>query len=149
MSIRQLAIYLTAISVFTVANPAHAAQSQDFGDYIVHYNAITTEMLPPSVASAYSIQRSSNVVLLNITVLKEVMGTPGTPVNAEVEASAVNLTNQHHNVTMREIEEKNAIYYIGTLGVDNRETYQFTVMVTPEGMQQPFVVRFRQQFFTE
>lgn len=126
-----------------------AEQSQDFGDYVVHFNAITTNNLPPQAASAYNIQRSANKALLNITVLKKVMGAPGTPVEADVRAEAVNLTNQHHVLSMREVKEQNAIYYLGMLNVDDEETYDFTVTVSPEGVPQKFVVKFRQQFFTD
>lgn len=142
-------LFVAALFLALLPFRSQAVQSQDFGEFIVHYNALTTDMLPPPVASAYNIQRSGNVVMLNITVLREVLGTPGTPVEAKVDASAVNLTNQHHNVDMREIKEENAIYYIGTLGVDNLETYDFTILVTPKGQNDPFVVKFQQQFFTE
>lgn len=130
------------------ASRAMAEQSQDFGDYVVHFNAVNTDMLPPQIATHYNIQRSSGKVLLNITVLKKVLGAAASPVAAEVDASAVNLTDQHHDIAMRKVEEQGAIYYLGTLSVDNRETYDFTVEVTPEGREKPFVVKFRQQFFT-
>lgn len=148
MTARFPLVLLVAV-LLAAGGRAHAEQSQDFGDYVVHFNALTTDMLPPQVASGYNIQRSSNKVLLNITVLKKVLGAAAGPVEAKVDAEAVNLTDQHHDIAMREVKEQGAIYYLGTLNVDNRETYDFTVNVTPEGLQQPFVVRFRQQFFTD
>lgn len=131
-----------------VSGPAMAEQSQDFGDYVVHFNAVTTNLLSPDMASHYNIQRSSNKALLNITVLKKVLGAAASPVEAEVSASAVNLTDQYRRIDMRKVEEEGAIYYLGTMSVDNQETYDFTVNVTPEDREDPFVVRFRQQFFT-
>lgn len=145
----RLSLVLLFAVLLTVAGRVNAEQSQDFGNYVVHFNAVTTDMLPPQVASGYNIQRSSNKVLLNITVLKKVLGAAASPVEAEVDAEAVNLTDQHHNIPMRAVKEQGAIYYLGILSVDNRETYDFTVNVTPEGQEQPFVVRFRQQFFTD
>jgi hypothetical protein len=59
-----------------------AQQSQDFGDYVVHYNALNTNLIPPQVAQGYGITRSPNRALLNVTVMKKVMDTPGTPVQA-------------------------------------------------------------------
>lgn len=131
-----------------VSGRAIAEQSQDFGDYVVHFNAVTTDLLTPDMASHYNIQRSSNKALLNITVLKKVLGAAASPVEADVSASAVNLTDQYRKITMREVKEQGAIYYLGTMSVDNQETYDFTVNVKPEDLERPFVVRFRQQFFT-
>lgn len=71
---------------------ARAQQSQDFGEYVVHYNALNTNMIPPQVAQSYNIKRSPNRALLNVTVLKKMMDTPGTPVKAGVSANGTNLT---------------------------------------------------------
>jgi hypothetical protein len=127
-----------------------AQQSQDFGEYVVHYNAFNTNLIPPQVAKGYGIQRSSSRALLNITVLKKVMNTPGTPVTANVTVSATNLTGQLREVEMREIKDSgDAVYYIGELPVHNLETYRFDVNVEVAGEPEPFMVRFTHQFFTE
>jgi len=130
--------------------PTEAQQSQDFGDYVVHYNALTTNMIPPQVAQAYGIQRSSSRVLLNVTILKKVMDTPGTPVKAQVVASATNLTGQRRDLQIREINDsEGAVYYLGELPAHNLETFNFVVEATPNGEDEPLVVKFRQQFYTE
>ena len=54
---------------------ATAEQSDFFGDYTVHYNALPTDVLQPAVARSYGITRSKNRVLLNVSALKKVMGT--------------------------------------------------------------------------
>ena len=38
------------------SSQAIAQQSQDFGDYVVHYNALNTNLIPPQVAQGYGIQ---------------------------------------------------------------------------------------------
>ena len=73
---------------------AQAEQFQDFGDYVVHFNALPTSFLDPAVAKNYRIVRSKNRAMLNITVLKKVMGTAGSPVRATVTASAKNLSTR-------------------------------------------------------
>ena len=135
-----------------LAAPIHALaqQSQDFGDFVVHYNALNTNMLPPQVAQAYGITRSPSRALLNVTVLKKVMNNPGTPVDAAITATAVNLTGQLRELKIREIRDpEGAIYYVAELPVHNLETYQFTINVAVEGEAEPLVVRFSQQFYTE
>jgi len=129
---------------------APAQQSQDFGEYVVHYNALNTNLIPPQVAQAYGIVRSSNRALLNVTVLKKVMDTPGTPVGANVTASGTNLTGQRREIELREIQEPGgAIYYVGQFPVHNLETYMFEISVAIEGEAEPLNVRFKQQFYTE
>lgn len=122
---------------------------QDFGDYVVHFNAQSTATLPPEVARAYGIQRSSNRAMINVTVIEKVPGSTGRPSPATVGVTATNLTGQLKDVAIRELREGDAIYYIGELSVANRETLVFDITVRPEGAQEAFRVRFRQQFYTD
>jgi hypothetical protein len=50
---------------------------------------------------------------------------------------------------MRQIEEQDAVYYIGETPVANRETLIFDITVTPEGASNPSEVRFKREFFTD
>jgi hypothetical protein len=130
--------------------PAIAQQAQEFGDYIVHYNALNSSLISPEVAKAYGIRRSDSRALINISVLKNTGDQSTTAVKAKITASGRNLTGQTRKIDMREINEgDDAIYYIGELSVRNMETFDFTVMVTPEGQSKPFNLKFRQQFYTE
>ena len=130
--------------------PAFAQQAQEFGDYIVHYNALSSSLITPEVAKAYGIRRSDSRALINISVLKNAEGQTAKAVKAKVTASGRNLTGQTRNVEMREIDDGDgAIYYIGELSVRNMETFDFTVVVLVEGQSEPFNVKFRQQFYTE
>jgi hypothetical protein len=137
-------LLLTILSPLSVL----AENSKDFGDYVIHYNALATDMLPPAVARDYHITRSQNRGMLNITILKKVLGSPGQPVHARVEATAKNLAGQDRNINMREIREGNAIYYIGEFGVANEETLKFSVRARPRGERDFFAVEFSQDFYT-
>jgi len=147
---KTLLISLLLLGALSATSTSEAQQSQDFGQYVVHYNAFTTSMIPPEVAQGYGIQRSSSRALLNITVLKKVMDTPGTPVAATVTASGKNLIGQIRKIEIRQITDpEGAIYYIGEMPVHHMETYNFTVDVAISGEKDPLVVKFRQQFYTE
>lgn len=132
-----------------VALPTRAENSQDFGDYVVHYNALTTDFLTPQVAKHYGISRSKNRGMLNVSVLKKNLGVPGQSVKANVSASATNLNAQTKPMQMREISEGPAVYYIAEFPVSDRETLDFTVNVTPQNGGESMSVGFRQQFFTK
>lgn len=147
---KQLLISLLLLGVLSFTTNSEAQQAQDFGNYVVHYNALNTSLIPPQVAQGYGIKRSSSRALLNVTVLKKVMDTPGTPVKANVTAAGKNLTGQRRDIEIRQISDpEGAIYYIGELPVHNMETYNFTIQVTVPGEDEPLVVKFRQQFYTE
>jgi hypothetical protein len=126
-----------------------AENSKDFGDYVVHYNSLATDLLHPQIARQYRITRSQNRGMINITVLKKVLGSPGQPVHANVTATARNLAGQERRIRVREIRDGRAIYYIGEFGVANEETLKFTVRARPQGTADYFQVEFSQDFYTE
>jgi hypothetical protein len=126
------------------AEPA-AASSVDIGDHIVHFSAQSTDQLPPEVARAYNIVRSKNRAMLNVSVLES---GSNTPVTADITVKTVNLTGQLKNVTMRKIQEQDAIYYIGETPVANQETLIFDISVRPDGVDEAADVRFKRQFYT-
>ena len=127
------------------AQPA-GATSENICDHVVHFSAQTTDQLPPEVARAYNIVRSKNRAMLNVSVLRV---SDNAAVEASVTVKAVNLTGQLKNITMRQIDEQDAIYYIGEVAVANRETLIFDISVTPGGANSPSDVRFKRQFFTD
>ena len=132
-----------------VSGISFAENSQDFGDYVVHFNALNTTYLPPTATREYGIKRSKNRGMINITVLYKTLGTAGKPAAADVDAVATNLTGQKRHISLREVREGPAIYYIGDFPITNEETLRFHVTVKPEGQNESYEVNFKQQFFTE
>ncbi len=126
------------------AGPALAERSQAFGDITVHYNAIITDTLTPDVARAYDITRSKYRGLLTVSVLKPNKLGMAQPVPAKIKAYAVNLSEQLRNISMREIREGTAIYYIGEFSVAPQEVLRFTVDVTAEGQKEASKLEFQQ-----
>ena len=139
-------LQLAAITLMlALQSTAFAENSGSVGNYIVHYNALSTESLPPAVARAYGITRSKNRGLLNISVLKKGGGYQG--VEAVIDVSATNLTGQLRNINLRKIEEQNAVYYVSEFSVADRETLDFSIKVTTAD-NQTGNFNLRQQFFT-
>jgi hypothetical protein len=139
-------ITLALLSLFIgFQSLAFAENSQPIGNYIVHYNALSTETLPPTVAKAYGITRSKNKGLLNISVLKKGAGFQG--VDADINVSATNLTGQLRNIELRKIVEQNAVYYISEFSISDRETLDFSIQVKTAD-NQTGNIKLRQQFFT-
>ncbi len=145
------ALRLTVCWLALALPNAWAAQFEVMGDYLIHYNALGTEVLQPEVARQYDVVRSKNRALLNISVRKKGSeeSIQDKAVAAEVEATATNLTGQLKQIKMREIHEDEAIYYIGVFPINNEETLDFTLKVDPEKSGKSHEIKFRQQFFVD
>lgn len=139
-----LAVALAALLAW--AGPAAARQARDFGDYVVHYNAVPTDVIPPSVAREYGIRRSDDRGLLNIAVEKKVAGGTSQSVPARIQVHAVNLAEQIKAVELRAAGSGGYTYYIGTFPVADREVIDFTVEIRPEGSDRELVLEFRSRF---
>ena len=126
---------------------ASTESSKDFGEHVVHFNALTTSQLTPEIAREYDIVRSENRALLNVSILRKLENGATRAVSGAVAASAVNLTGQLRNLLVREIREGDAIYYIAETPVSDGETLVFTLDVTPQNEASRFTVRFQKQFF--
>jgi hypothetical protein len=141
---------LITLLLLLLSGHVAAQQSEQFGHYSVHYNAINSNLIPAQVAQGYGIKRSASRAILNITVMDSSAGEPGEAIPAQVTAQAVNLTGQRRDIKMREITEpEGGLYYIGELPIHNLENYNFKVSVQVEGEKAPFELSFRQQFYTE
>jgi len=121
----------------------------EFGDYVVHVNAITSDTLTPEIAKNYGITRSETSGLINLVVLKKsIEAGMDMPVSSQVSLSAANLTGQVKSVELQEIQEGASIYHIGVVAVENRETVNFDFDIRPEGTDRALQVRFSHEFYT-
>lgn len=125
---------------------AQAEQSQKFGNIEVHYNAMLSTELSPDVAKAYKIDRSPTRGIVTISVLRKNSVGVAQPIPARLTAYMVNLSNQLGDISMREIKEGNAIYYLGEFRVIPPNTLKFTVGVEVNGDPRR-EVNFSQKFY--
>ncbi len=143
-----LAPWLLAIGLLAPLS-AGADNSTTADGYVIHHNAFSADTLDPAVAQRYKIQRSKQRGVLNVSLLKEKAGTTGVPTAARVEVNAANQNGQKMRVPMRELRDQEAIYYIGEFPVQDQETLNFVIEVTPEGAAKAISGKTSQQFFTQ
>ena len=137
--------YLCIAALFCIAPViARADSDADFGNYIVHYNALSTNQLLPAMAKQYGIERSTHRGLLNIAVESKT-GT----VRAHVTATVGDLTGHDNPVSMRETSEAGDIDYLGEFPIDASGTFVFKIKIVVPDQQQPFVVKFSQDLVVE
>lgn len=139
-------IYILCL-LMGMAGSVTAENSTSSGGYTIHHNALKSDFLSPAIAKAYNIQRSKFRGLINISVIKDHPGTTGTPVKAKISVQALALSGIPKQITLKEIIEDDAIYYIGDFPVINREIVNFNLEITPEGTERPLSARFSQQFY--
>ncbi|MFV2056121.1 MAG: DUF4426 domain-containing protein [Thiohalomonadales bacterium] len=155
-SARVSLLLIISLAIMMLGSPIYAASSdnistklKEFGDYTVHFNAFSSDTLQPKMAQAYGITRSKNRGILSISILKKSGELIGTPVKAQITATANNLTGQMKDIPLREINDAGAIYYVSEFRVSHKEMLNFTVEAKPVGSNQPMTVKFRQQFYTD
>jgi hypothetical protein len=137
---------LAVLMLILAGTPVQAEQFQEHGAYRIHYNSINTTLLSPNVAELHNIVRSKNRALLNLAVRKHSEDSDEA-VAATVKVSSVNLAQQYKEINMREVREADAIYYIGVFTFSEGENLNFTVEITPQEENNPYLFKFEQQFF--
>lgn len=125
---------------------AQAEQAEKFGNIEVHYNAMLSTDLLPDVAKNYKIDRSPTRGIVTVSVLKKNAMGVAQPIPARLTAYMVNLNNQLGDISMREIKEGGAIYYLGEFRVVPPNTLKFTVTVEANGEPRREVT-FSQKFY--
>ena len=145
---RQLMLALSALAVLVVL-PFSAAAQKPFGDYVVHHGTMLTANLDPDVARQYDIQRSQNRGLVTVAVRKNVEEGGSKAVRADIRAVAVNLSAQRRELSMQEVDEGEAIYYLADFRIDPPETVRIEVHVQPKGSDETQVFEISREFHAE
>ena len=148
MKIETLTPWLLAASLLAPLS-AGADNSTSADGFVIHHSAFTADTLDPAVAQRYGIQRSKQRGVINVSIIKEKAGTTGQSTAGRVEVSATSQTGQKQRVPMRELKEQESVYYIGEFPVQDQETLDFVIEVTPEGAAKPLHAKTSQQFFTK
>jgi len=134
-------VLLTSLPVISCAE-----NTAEFGDYLIHFNALSTDTLLPAVARAYEIRRSKNRGMVNIVVQKKTSsGAKG--VTAKITGTGVNMSAQLKRLEFNEIKDADVIYYIADFRITHKEMMKFKLEVTPEGSDLSYPIEFQQVFY--
>lgn len=130
-----------------LTSSAFAEQKQKVGNYDIHYVALSSTFLTPSIAKSYGIKRSSYSGILNISVLDtSVDGNPAVPV--EITGVANNLLDARIELKFREIREGDSIYYIAEVPYRDDQEINFNIAVK-HGSKLNTQLKFKQKFYVE
>ena len=135
---RRLFVALVAICLGQSCN---AAQFEKWGDFEIHYTTLSSMLIPREVAAVHDITRADNRIVINISVKKSEQ-----PVAAVITGQVINLLNQMVVLEFREVKEANAIYYLASHTVDERDTLKFEFTVAPDG-ETPYRFKFMRRYY--
>lgn len=120
-----------------------AEQKYTAGDLDIHYIVFNSSFLQPEVAKATGLERSKNVAVLNISLVRSGQGE-----KARIQGRMNNLLGQERNLNFREIDEGSAVYYIAQFPIDSREVLKFAIEVT-DAEQKRHLLNFNQEVFPD
>jgi hypothetical protein len=141
-------VRLVLLIICTAAGQAQAQQSERYGPFEVHYSVVNTTFLDPATAARYNIVRGKDKAILNIAV-REHRGDGSTVARrARVEGRTWDLF-QNQFFEFREIEESEAIYYIGEFEFSDKELRFFTINLLPEGAQRSYELKFQHKLYAD
>jgi hypothetical protein len=124
-----------------------AEQKEKVGNFDIHYVALSSTFLTPSIAKSYGIKRSSYTGLINISVLDTSQeGSPAVAV--EISGVANNLLDARLELKFREIREGNAIYYIAEVPYRDDQEINFRIAIK-YGNKLNTQLKFKQKFYVE
>lgn len=126
---------------------ANAEQKETVGNFDIHYMALGSTFLTPSIAKSYGIERSSYRGIINIAVLDtSATGSPAVPV--EITGVANNLLDARIDLNFKEIREGNAIYYIAEVPYRDDQEINFNIAIR-HGNELNTNLQFKQKFYVE
>lgn len=112
------------------ASSVWAEQKVEFDGHELHYIVINSTEIPADIASRYNLTRSGKYAFINLSILKQTDDGYGTAVSADISAIQRSLVGQQSQINLQEIREGDAIYYIGTFLILNREVLWFDINLT-------------------
>lgn len=137
------------LSLLLLALPATAQQSEMFGPYELHYSLVNTTFLEPRVAATYGITRSKKRAILNLAVREQQPGGGDEARTMQLKGRTWDLIQNGHELEFQEIREGPAIYYIAEFKFLNEEWRHFEVHFRPEGADQTYTFKLKQQLYTD
>ncbi|WP_144778764.1 DUF4426 domain-containing protein [Marinobacter maritimus] len=141
---------LAAVALFAalISLPAHA-ESEDFGDYQVHWSVLPSTFLTPETAKANNLQRSKGIGIVNIAIMQKNESGILKPVTGQVEGKASNDIQQVKFLAFRRIQEGDSVYFIAQYQYSSGELMTFNVTARPSGHSQDLPVRFAHTLFSD
>jgi hypothetical protein len=135
-----------AALLLLVALASSAQQSERFDQYELHYSVLNSTFIDPEVAATYGLKRGQRDGLLNIAVREHRPDGTVVTLPMQVSGRTWDLISEQP-LTLTEIREEDAVYYIGSFRFINREWRFFELDFTPAGAERSYSFTFKRQMY--
>lgn len=121
-----------ALSTLLLAGSCAFAQphEQASGPYVLRSTVTRSTLLSAATADKHGIERGDRVAVLNVAVLRQGSGVPGS-VPAQVHAQVRNLAGVKRDVDLEQVAEAGGFSYLGTFRFSHGEVLDFRITATP------------------
>jgi predicted Zn-dependent protease len=123
----RIAIIFCSLVSLMFSHFVQAEQKVVKSNWDIHYIAFQSTFLEPEIASAYQLQRSKYMAVVNISVLNNLENMKAQRV--ALKGSAKNLLGQTKTLTFKQVTEGDAIYYLAQVEFRNEEILNFNINV--------------------
>ncbi len=137
-------VFMAIVLSWLALIPAQAEQKKQLGVWDVHYIALPTTLLDPTIASQYKIERSKYNGLVNISVLNS---KDQAAQQVQISGEAKNLLGQIKSLTFVEVKEGAAVYYIAQYGYQTEQMVSFTIQINQGSQSQQ--LKFNHTFYPD
>jgi len=141
-------ILLLIVYLFILPINSQADNSKLYDRHTVHFNAFPSDSLPSQMTQKYKIQRSKNIALINVSIVKNDKSKKIEGIQSRVTGVLKNLLGQLKKLDFQEVHEGSAYYYIAQVAVENNDIVHFKVQIETHDKQH-YDIKFRKQFRTK
>lgn len=129
--------------------PYHSRNHQvQFRNFEINYSIFNTTFLAPSIASSYNLKRSKKTALINITVIKINEDGSRSPHTANIKGTEFDLIIKKP-LNFSPIKEKNALYYIASVEIQNKIPLYFDIQIQPEKGKPAYNLTFKKLLYVD
>ena len=111
-------------------------------DVRIYYTAFPSRLIPPSVAAAHDLTRAEDLMMINISIKHG-----DQPVEANISGDVTNILGQGRAIRFIPIIEKDALYYLGEVIVDEKDWLRFDLTIDSDSMSEPYELQFERRFY--
>lgn len=137
--------YLSIFALFFVSFASLAEQKFVKNDWDIHYIAFPSSFLEPEVAKQYGLTRSKYQAVINISVLDNTNKDKAQ--RAYVSGKAKNLLGQNTQLSFKQIEEGEAIYYLAQLQYYDNQPVEISIDIQQGNRTEK--IKFKKTFYVE
>lgn len=142
-------LLLVSVSLFAQAEQKKIFDGPEGSEYDLHYIAFSSTFLEPEIAKQYSLVRSKAVGVINVSLIQRFENGTTKAVPAVVQVKATNEIQQQNFLSVQQVIEGKAIYYIAPVQFSEGKHLRFDLEVYPQGATEPLLHRFTHAFFND